>query len=201
MRKSLLTLMALSSGFFFASVAHAQDTVEVFGGYSYLRPSATVSETIRVCPVGAIPPCPFPMTFLTHPNLNGWELSGSYYANKWLGVAADFSGHYGTALGSSVHFQTYLFGPQIHLSGPVSPFAHVLIGGAHETLGGNSGPGIGSISSASASAFAAAVGAGIDIKVTPFASLRAIQLDYLVTRFGSATQNQARVSAGVVFHF
>jgi hypothetical protein len=87
---------------------------------------------------------------------------------------------------------------QIGLFGPLSPFAHVLIGRAHETLGGNSNLGI---SPGSASAFAAAVGAGIDIKVAPFASLRAIQLDYLVTRFGSATQNQPRASAGVALHF
>jgi hypothetical protein len=61
--------------------------------------------------------------------------------------------------------QIYLFGPQIRLPGPASPFAHVLFGGAHETFGGNANLGI---SSASASAFAAAVGAGIDIKVARF---------------------------------
>jgi hypothetical protein len=201
MRKLLWALVVLSLSFFFTSVAHAQDTVEVFGGYSYLRPPVSVIETILppACPIGILPPCgPITRTIATHPNLNGWELSGAFYPNKWLGAAADFSGHYGTAQGSSVHLQTYLFGPQIRLPGPVSPFAHVLIGGAHETLGGNANPGI---SSASASAFAAAVGAGIDIKVAPFASLRAIQLDYLVTRFGSTTQNQPRASAGVVFHF
>jgi hypothetical protein len=200
MRKLLWVLVVLSLSFFFASVAHAQDTVEVFGGYSYLRPSVTLSETSEVCPVGVLPPCPPPIVTMigTHPNLNGWELSGAFYPNKWLGAVADFSGHYGTAQGSSVHLQTYLFGPQIRLPGPVSPFAHVLIGGAHETLGQNANLGI---SSASASAFAAAVGAGIDIKVAPFASLRAIQLDYLVTRFGSTTQNQPRASAGVVLHF
>jgi hypothetical protein len=137
-------------------------------------------------------------TIGTHPNLNGWELSGTYNANRWLGATADFSGHYGSVLGSSVHLQTYLFGPQIRLPGPVSPFAHVLFGSAHETLGGNANLGI---SSGSASAFAAAVGAGIDIKVAPFLSFRAIQLDYLVTRFGSATQNQPRVSAGLVLRF
>lgn len=200
MRKLLWALMVLYFSFFFTSVARAQDTVELFGGYSYLRPSVAVTETQYppVCPIGILPPCgPIIQTIGTHPNLNGWEFSGAYYLRGWLGAAADFSGHYGTTRGSSVHFQTYLFGPQIRLPGPVSPFAHVLIGGAHESVGGNSPL----INPASASAFAAAVGAGIDIKVAPFASLRAIQLDYLVTRFGSATQNQPRASAGFVLHF
>jgi hypothetical protein len=192
MRKLLSALMALSFSFLFTSVAHAQDTVEVFGGYSYLRPPVNFVEPLP-CPIGSVTPCG---VISGHPNLSGWELSGTYNAYKWLGATADFSGHYGTVQGSSIHSQTYLFGLQIHLPGPVSPFAHVLIGGAHETLGGNS-----NLSSASASAFADAVGAGIDIKVAHFVSFRAIQLDYLMTRFGSATQNQPRVSAGVVLRF
>jgi hypothetical protein len=187
MPKLLLALMALSFSFLFASVAHAQDTVEVFGGYSYLRPSATFIETIP-CPIGTTS-CG---VISGHPNLNGWELSGAYYPYTWLGATADFSGHYGTLQGSSIHFQTYLFGPQIRLPGPVSPFAHVLIGAAHEALG-NFSP--------QPTAFAAAVGVGIDIEVMHFVSFRPIQLDYLVTRFGSATQNQPRASAGVVFRF
>lgn len=173
----------------------AQDTFQVFGGYSYLRPTVAVEAAI-LCPVGAFP-CPVTRTD-THPNLKGWELSGTYNAYKWFGVTADFSGHYGTVQGSSVHYQTYLFGPQIHLPGPVSPFAHVLLGGAHETVGAN---GTIPVIPVSASVFAVAVGAGIDIKVAPFVPFRAIQLDYLMTRFGSSTQNQPRASAGVVFHF
>jgi hypothetical protein len=45
------------------------------------------------------------------------------------------------------------------------------------------------------------VGVGIDLKVAPFISVRPIQFDYLVTRFNSGTQNQPRISAGVVLHF
>jgi len=201
MRKVMLALMVLCSSSLFAHAAHAQSTFQVFGGYSYLRPSVAVTETqYPPCPVGVLPPCggPIVQTIGTHPNLNGWELSGTYNATKWFGATADFSGHYGSVLGSSDHLQTYLFGPQIRFPGRVSPFAHVLFGGAHEALGGNSAP---QISAGSANAFAAAVGAGIDIKVAHFVSFRAIQLDYLMTRFGSATQNQPRVSAGVVLRF
>jgi opacity protein-like surface antigen len=196
MRRLLLVVAVICFGSPFASVASAQDTFQVFGGYSYLRPTVALEATI-VCPVGTLPPCPV-TTADFHPNLNGWELSGTYNPLKWLGATADFSGHYGTLEGSSVHVQTYLFGPQVHLPGPVSPFAHVLFGGAHETIGAS---GTIPVIPFSGNAFAVAVGAGIDIKVVSFVSFRPIQLDYLVTRFGSSTQNQPRASAGVVFHF
>ncbi|HUJ32302.1 MAG TPA: outer membrane beta-barrel protein [Candidatus Acidoferrum sp.] len=196
MRKLCVILAVFACSTFFAGSARAQDTVEVFGGYSYLRPSLAVQATI-VCPVGTLPPCPVTTTD-THPNLNGWEFSGVYNAYKWLGVVADFSGHHGTVDGASTHLNAYLFGPQVRFPGRVSPFAHLLLGGAHETVASSTTI---PVIPSSASAFAAAVGAGIDIHVAPLVSFRPIQIDYLITRFGSSTQNQPRVSAGVVFHF
>jgi hypothetical protein len=190
-----------------SGTAQAQDTFEVFGGYSYLRPPVTLSETQSipppVCPIGIVPPCPpIQTTFATtvHPNLNGWEASGVYNAYHWLGVAADFSGHYGSANGVSTHFNTYLFGPQLQLHSSVSPFVHVLFGAAHETTGQLIAPEL-LISPTSSTAFATAIGGGIDVKVARFVSFRPIQLDYLITRFGSSTQNQPRASAGLVVHF
>ncbi len=183
-----------------AGTAYAQNTVQLFGGYSYMLAPVHESETVQgACPVGTLPPCPLEtFTLGGHPNLNGWELSGTYNPNKWLGATADFSRRDGSVEGSSVHMQTYLFGPQIRFPGPVSPFAHVLFGVAHETVGANSILGFNAVSY---DAFAAAVGAGIDIKVAWHLSLRAIQLDYVVTRFDSATQSDARASAGIVLHF
>jgi len=197
MRKAFLVLAAVCLSFTFAGAAHAQDTIQIFGGYSYLRPAVSLPIS-EVC---GLPPCPPPITTTlnTHPNLNGWELSGTWNFHDWLGATADFSGHYGSDQGSSVHYQTYLFGPQVHLPGPVSPFAHVLIGAAHESIGASSS--IGAVIPASGNAFAVAAGAGIDIHAAPFLSVRPIQIDYLVTRFGSSTQNQPRVSAGLVLHF
>jgi hypothetical protein len=196
MRKSLLLLAFFSFGLFFAGTTPAQ-TVQIFGGYSYLRPSVTL-QSDAVCPLGIVPPCPgTPGKLDVHPNLNGWELSGTWNMYKWLGATADFSGHYGSDHGASIHYQTYLFGPQVHLPGPVSPFAHVLIGAAHQGIG----TGINGIIAESGTAFAVAAGAGIDIHLAPFIAFRAIQLDYLVTRFNSSTQSQPRVSAGLVLHF
>ena len=195
MRKLCLLLVPLIFSLIFAGSSKAQDKIEIFGGYSYLRPTVGLSEAI-VCPVGTLPPCPV-VTTTTHPNLNGWEFSGSFNKNGWIGLTADFSGHYGTTQGVSTHLQTFLFGPQVRFPAKVSPFAHVLFGGAHEFIG--VAPAV--LNSGGSNAFAAAVGAGIDIKVAPFVSFRPIQIDYLLTRFGSATQSQPRVSAGVVLRF
>lgn len=191
MRKRLLILAGLCLCFLCADTAHAQ--VQIFGGYSYVRPTITIQQPAITCPIGMT--CP-PTSATTHPNLNGWEVSGTYNMFKVLGLTADFGGNYGTIQGSPLHVNTYLFGPQIHFPGPVSPFAHVLIGEAHETVGGN-----GAVLASSDNAFATAVGGGIDIKAVPFISLRLIQIDYLVTHFGSRTQNQPRASAGIVIHF
>jgi hypothetical protein len=207
MRKPRLVFALFSLSLVPLGTAHAQDTVEVFGGYSYLRPAVTLSETQfippPVCPVGIVPPCPVtPVTTTTtvHPNLNGWEVSGAYNAYHWLGVGADFSGHYGSANGVSAHVNTYLFGPQLQLHTSVAPFVHMLVGAAHETTGQFIAPEL-FISPTSSTAFAAAIGGGIDVRVVRFLSFRPVQLDYLLTRFGSSTQNQPRASAGLVVHF
>lgn len=184
MRKLLLVVGAACLMGLFPRAARAQ--VEVFGGYSYMRPSIMYTEA---CPG---PVCP---TITTHPNFNGWELTG-VLTHHWIGLAADLSGEYGTAAGASTHINTYLFGPQVRLPGPVSPFAHVLVGFADEKI-----TGAGVVLPSSDRSIAAAAGAGIDIHVAPFVSFRPIQLDYIVTRFGSGTQSQPRASAGIVLHF
>jgi hypothetical protein len=192
----LLALAAVSVA------APAQDKIEVFAGYSYLRPEMTYTE-VQGCEVIICPP-PVPTSATAHPNLNGYEFSATYKPMRWLGATADFSGHYGTVAGhSSGHVQTFLFGPQVSLPARVSPFFHGLFGAAHEAIGssvpvGGFGP---TILSSSGNFFAVAVGIGIDLHVAPFLSVRPIQVDYLATRAYSSTQNQPRVSAGVVVHF
>jgi len=119
-------------------------------------------------------------------NLNGWELSGQYKVAKWLGGVADFGGTYGS--GASVH--TFLFGPQVSWPRSISPFAHVLVGGSHFSSGG-----VGDTS------FSAAIGVGIDAKLMHGVSWRVIQGDYVATRFFGSTQNNVRVSSGIVFRF
>jgi hypothetical protein len=119
-------------------------------------------------------------------NLNGWELSGQYKVAKWLGGVADLDGTYGS--GASVH--TFLFGPQVSWPARISPFAHVLLGGGHFSSSG-----------AGDTSFSTAVGVGIDAKLMHGVSWRVIQGDYVTTRFFGSTQNNVRVSSGIVIRF
>jgi len=147
--------------------AAQDDKVEVFGGYTYMR--------FR------------PGTDL---NLNGWEASAQYKFRDWIGGVADFDGHYGSPSGVGTSVYTYMFGPQVSLPRRVSPFAHVLLGGAHLSAAG-----------VGFSAFSMAIGVGIDAEIKQGISWRIIQGDYLMTRFASETQNNGRISTGVVFRF
>jgi hypothetical protein len=48
--------------------------------------------------------------------------------------------------------------------------------------------------------FSTAIGGGIDLKVIPHVYIRAIQIDYAVTRLNGNTENDPCVSAGFVLH-
>jgi opacity protein-like surface antigen len=194
------------AGFFlFAFVtcvpALAQVQLKLFVGYSYIRPSVTY-EQASACPAG----CPVvPGSITKHLNLNGYDFSATYKFLPFVGVSADFSGQYGTVTGSSSgHLQTYLLGPELAFPAEVSPFVHGLIGIAHQAVAAGTSFSNGvpvDVFSASDNAFATALGGGIDLHIAPFLSFRAIQLDYLVTRFHSSTQNQPRASTGLVLRF
>lgn len=151
----------------FSVTANAQvlggDQAEVFGGYSYMRFRSSPST-----------------------NLNGWELAGNYKFMNWLGAVADVDGHYGS--GASVH--TFLFGPQISFPARISPFAHVLFGGAHIS----SGP-------VADTSFALGIGAGIDARLVHGIAWRVIEGDYIPTHFFGQTQNNGRISTGIVLRF
>lgn len=191
-----------------ATSSKAQDKVELFGGYSYLR--ASIREGQLTCPV-CLPPL-----LLTHPtlhaNLNGWEFSGQYKLLPFVGAVADFNGTYGTLDSAGTREHTFLFGPQVSLPAAVSPFAHALFGFAKQSQDAIPGvvPGLCPVTNptcavrfslGSDTSFATAIGAGFDIKLIPFVKLRLIQVDYLHTQLHGAKQNQPRASAGVVFHF
>lgn len=154
--------------------AHAQlaDKLEIFGGYAYER---------------------FNPNGVSSTNLNGWEASAQYKFAPWIGGVADFGGEYGTVAGvSSSSVTSFLFGPQVSFPARVSPFAHVLLGGAHFSFG-HGGP--------SDTAFASAIGVGIDARVAHGVSWRVIQGDWVHTSFFGNGQNNARISTGIVFRF
>src|SRR4051812_49624003 len=103
MRRLLLVLGVLS----FVAVVNAQETpkYELFGGYSFLRESAT--------------------------NYNGWEGSGAYNFNPWIGFKLDADGHYlGATTPNPIFFGDQTFyqimgGPPFSWRPkPFPPFSH-----------------------------------------------------------------------------
>ena len=177
-----------------ASPLHAQ-SIEIFGGYSYVRAPVTYVQT-TLC---AIPACPSTNN-TTHLNLNGWEASVAFKFIGPLAFATDFSGTNSSFHGANTHLQTYLAGPQLRFPGPISPFVHALFGAAHEAIGSSTSGGF-AYGGTTQNSFATALGGGLDLKVLPFISLRPIQFDYLMTDFNSTHQHQPRVSAGLVLRF
>jgi hypothetical protein len=162
MVRKLLLLLGLCA--ISSLTARAQDNAELFGGFSYMRFRGS--------------------------NLAGWEASGQYKFRDWVGGVADFGGYYGSIHGIGTSTYTFLFGPQISLPERVSPFGHLLLGGAHNSTGG-----FGS------SSFSMALGGGIDAELTHEIHWRLIQMDYLLTQFGSGSQNNFRLSTGILIKF
>lgn len=158
----------------FAAVASAQDNpkAEVFGGYSYLR----------VNPGSGVP----------GQNFNGGSGSVSFNPNSWLGIVADVGVYHASIEGTGFNVVSYTFGPKLayRKNEKVTPFAQVLLGGAHISASGESENG-----------FAMALGGGFDWNATTHVGVRVVQAEYVMTRFSSDTQNNARISAGVVFRW
>jgi len=114
-------------------------------------------------------------------------------------VVADFEGNYGTLDGGKTRVHTFVFGPQVSLPAKVSPFVHALFGVAKESQDPITNPAFSSLGSDTS--FATALGGGIDVKAARFLSIRFLQVDYLRTHLHGKSQNQPRVSAGIVLHF
>jgi opacity protein-like surface antigen len=86
----------------------------------------------------------------------------------------------------------FLFGPRVSVSvSKFRPFAEALFGAAHVNANNNVG---------SDTSFATALGGGLDYKLIPLLAWR-LQGDYVQTRLFSATQNNVRISTGIVLRF
>jgi opacity protein-like surface antigen len=181
--------------FLFAGLANAQvPSGNVFLGFSYERTNSSEFNSALVS------------TTISNPNLHGWEASFEGKMVPFFGIVGDVSGHYGsenfiestpngpTNVTVTGHEQEYLVGPRLSI--PVSkltPFAEVMVGVAHIHNGGTlPGP--------SNTSFAYAIGGGLDYRLFGPIALRG-EGDYLRTKFFSSTQNNLRLSAGVVFRF
>jgi opacity protein-like surface antigen len=172
---------------FFATLASAQlPSANVFFGYSYMNTDLISGNSGNSV------------------NTNGWEASVEGKIIPFLGVVADFDAHYGSqnfsvscnlpCLPVNAGFveRNFLFGPRLSVSlGKIRPFGEVLIGAAHV----NVNQGIGSDNS-----FATAVGGGFDYKLVPHLGWR-LQGDYVRSTLFSTTQNNVRISTGIVLRF
>ncbi len=174
----------------FATLAVAQvPHANVFFGYSYYNTD---------------------LSSIDRANTNGWEASVEGKVIPFLGFVADVDTHYGSqnfptacaiplggpaascTFNASFTEHNFLFGPRLSVSvAKFRPFAEALFGGAHVSL--NNGGG-------SDTSFATAVGGGLDYKIIPLVAWR-FQGDYVQTRFFDATQNNVRISTGLVLRF
>ena len=177
---------------------------ELFVGYSYLRAVPAPADGNRMM------------------WLNGGSASIAFNFNRHLGLVGDFGGFddsqvrlAGTGgtptsvVDSSGTAYTYLFGPRLSFRNHerVTPFVQVLFGGIHASaVTVSSGCTDGGCTVLPAeNSFAMTAGGGLDFKVGEHFAIRLIQAEYLMTGFenlatgASATQNDMRLSSGVVF--
>jgi len=184
--KLLVCLLAVLSVFAVTAGAQELPKIDASVSYSYFRANPATSGSSGF-------------------NLNGGSATAAYHFRDWLSGVADFGGYsVGRYNGVNVdnHVLTYLFGPQITYRRyrRISPFGHVLVGGAR------AGSGVFATTN-SHTALATAFGVGVDWNVRDHFSIRPLQFDYLLTHLpevtngNTQTQNNLRVSAGIVFHF
>lgn len=137
-------------------------------------------------------------------NLNGGSASLTYHLSNRFAAIGEFGAyHFGGSLPArlSSTMYTYLFGPRLafpRVRG-LEPFAQSLFGGGR--LNASSG-GV----SAGENGFSMAAGGGVDVPLHSHFSIRAAEVEYLMTRFPSASgasamQNDVRISAGVTYSF
>jgi hypothetical protein len=175
-RKIVLSLLLFLAPAFAIAQTGVAPRWEVFTGYSYMRLDSTS------------------FGFANNANLNGWNAAGIFNINLKWSVTLDLSGHYGSQLRDF----NYMIGPQYTWRRDKSRFfVQGLFGKAQDrvdiTVANKSGfQGVGR-------AFAG--GGGYDWDYSPRITFRVVQADYINSNSFGQTQNDIRISTGVVFHF
>lgn len=138
------------------------------------------------------------------PHFSRFDASITGNVNDWFGLVADVGGQYtrleDQGFTEKIRTRSFLFGPRFSLrrNNRVVPFAHALFGVSQvETETNEFGPPL----SFSDRSFGMAFGGGLDIEVNEMFAIRAIQADYLQTRFFGGRQNKGRISVGIVLRF
>ena len=184
MRRLLVVLAILT----FAVALNAQENpkYELFGGYSLLHSDNSTPS--------------------------GWEASGAYNFNHWIGMKLDADGHYSSSSFSNQFFtvrhsdqtHTVTIGPQFSFRVKRgSLFAHTLFGMAHEHFHERFFPPFPPFlptQDGSDNSFATILGGGGDWNLGKRFAWRG-QLDYVKHSFFNIDQSHMRFSTGLVFRF
>jgi hypothetical protein len=134
--------------------------------------------------------------YLGYAALAGLNGSAAYNFNRWFGIVGDYSYRVAEYYADKP-LQTFTAGPRVtlRLIPRLTPFAHVMFGGA--------GSGCASFSDTAGCQFgiasAMALGGGLDVQINKRLSIRAIQFDKIRTQFGNNTNTYTGLSFGLVF--
>lgn len=158
-------------------------------------------------------------------SFHGFNVSGVYNVNRYLGIKGDVSGTYNSkdfnftvpaapsgtgtvTFSTSSSLYNFLGGVQLKdnsRDGRFKPFAHALVGAGHgrvkiKDVGCSVGVDCtGLEGTTSETGLAGAFGGGLDIRVSDNFSIRAIQVDYNPIKFDSGTSHNVRLGFGIVF--
>jgi len=179
------------------SFAFAQDEtpkVQVFGGYSLLR--ADHGKLTGALLDANLSQFSAPFDVRTY-FLDGWNAEAQYNADRWLGIAAEVGGQYGTPVIAAKDATltglpkgtaySFLAGPVISYRTKYrfTPFAQALFGWNRTSLDASTITGSVtspvSVASTSYNDFAMALGGGVDCRITKLVSIRLGQLDWYRT--------------------
>ncbi len=154
------------------SVAQQIPRVQVFGGYSYTRFDSPT------------------LGFANRSNLNGFNISPAFNLAYGFGVKVELTGQYG----SKVNLRDLTVGPQfLYPRGSMLFFAHALFGDSRSFVRVGTGEGD--------TARAIVLGGGLDFDISSRFAFRAVQVDYVHTSLFSTTQNNVRISTGLVYRW
>jgi hypothetical protein len=208
--KKIVGLLTLSLIFGLCAYAGDGPQSDLYAGYSFLR----VNSAQQVPAFTA----------------NGGNATFAWNFNQHFGLEAEFSGYHNGNINNHQFDTTalsYLFGPRFSLGRrrTFDPYIHTLFGVMNANTGicclqtfpaapsGTTPPAINVALRASQANFAMAIGGGLDIKLSRTVILRAMQLDYFLTRFetpnlnnpgapfSNRNQNNLRFATGFAFNF
>ncbi|MFZ3212984.1 MAG: outer membrane beta-barrel protein [Terriglobales bacterium] len=168
------------------AVAGDEPRLEAFGGYSWLSTSLLQDTSFLPERTG----------------LSGWNSSLTWNITHNLGFVTEASGFLGSPGEDNnavrTRYNSFMVGPKIthhNHSDKVEVFVHQLFGFSHATLN-SAAP-----RSLTANGFSLAAGFGMDFVVRKHLALRPVQVDYVMSQLAPHSQNQFRVSAGVILRW